>query len=208
MNYLITAMIFAFCIVLPVGVGTIKMTINGLNYGATHCFLTGLGMNVVDIGMMLLYFFGFSHLFLIKAVEIVLWIAGIIVLAYLGTKCIKNSKIMFVLSEREDSVMQSKLKSFVDGIVIAFVPSNLIFWVATFGNILTKATVSGGTPAFVISCIGLLLGFIAHGLIWSWLCNFVMKLSNAKVIHWFNNFSGVFLYCFALYFLLQLIKLF
>ena len=201
MSYLISGLIFAFCMAMPVGAGTIQMSKNGLNNGAMHTVVTGLGMNIVDTCMFVLYYFGLSFFFTIPVVKVVLWLGGVLVLGYLGFTCIKDAHVLF--DTEGNNTKQSYKKSLLDGIAISFVPSNIVFWVATFGTFLTGA-IEDSTFMFILACLGILLGFQLHNVLWGLFMHLVNKLSNMKVVYWFNILSGFILFGFSAYFAYQL----
>lgn len=194
------AMIFAFTLALPVGCGSIQMLRNGTNRGAFHCFLTGFGMNVIDIVMMALYYFGISHIFQIEAIKILLFIIGALVIGNIGLTSIKTAKQKVKIGAENKN--ENLIKSFVDGIKIALVPSSIIYWVTIYGTFLSETL--SNSSIFLTACLGILVGFFLNNIFYMTVSFMINKFANQKVVYFINIFSGTFLLGFACYFIYQL----
>lgn len=197
MQNILLAAIFSFTIALPVGAGSVLMLRNGINHGGEHAFLTGLGMNVIDIVMMTLYYFGIANIFSNHYMKMLLYLVGTFVLGKISYGCFKGANAS--IETLKDEQVQTYWDSILDGIKIALVPSSVIFWVSTFGSFIA----SSGT--FILSCIGILTGFMGCNVAYMFIATGIKKLSNNKVVYYFNIFAGCILACFSLYFLYQFI---
>lgn len=193
-------MIFSFCLALPIGAGSCIMIRNGMNRTPIHATYTGFGMNVIDICMFILYYFGLSHIFNIFGVKIALYVAGMIILGRLSYGCFKKSHID--ITEHKDGKKHSIKESLKDGIMIALVPSSIIYWSAIYGVFLSKFLYAD--HIFITACAGILMGFFINNIAYGLIVKIIHVFANDKVVRYVNYFSGTVLGGFVVYFAYQL----
>lgn len=201
MNTFLLSAMFSFGMALPIGAGSCKMIQNGLNKAPIHAFLTGTGMNVIDICMFTLYYFGLSYIFEINAVQIFVYLVGIFVLGNLAYHCFNNNKIN--LQNNISTIHAKYSDSIKDGILIALVPSSIVYWTTIYGAFLSKYLATPKT--FIIACGGILFGFFVNNWFYTLVAFTIKKFANHTIVKWVNIISGLILSGFATYFVYQLI---
>lgn len=203
MGMLLEAALFSFTLAVPVGCGSVQMLKNGTNHGSFHCFLTGTGMNAIDIVMMLLYYFGLSYIFSFDIVKIILYFVGMFIISKIGINCIKGAKKQIDIGK--DECIRSPKESLKDGIKIALVPSSIIYWVSIYGVFLSKTL--HDTSLFITTCIGILIGFFFNNIFYMFVSHIINKFANQKIVYFINIGSGTFLIGFSIYFAYQLFQI-
>lgn len=200
MEHFIQASLMSFGMGMSLGVCSVVGIKNGANNSPIHTYVTLSSAHIVDITMFLLYYVGATFIFEIKAVQIILYLLGIVLLSKIAFNNIKNAKH----SLDTEGNRQSLVKSMTDGIIAASIPSSIIFWVATVGTALVGTT--DHFPTFLLACSGIILGFQASNLIWVTVVVFINKLANSKLLYWLNILSGVILSGIVISFILQLLE--
>ena len=201
-THFLEGFLMAFALGMSLGVGSVVAIRNGTNNSPIHTMVTLMGCNIVDMCMFVLYYIGASIIFSYHYVQIGLWVIGIMLLSRMAYGNIKNAKKTLEVDRNGNK--QPIMKSVLDGVVTAVLPSTLIWWVTTVGTVLVNTT--HHFPSFLAGCVGILAGFTASNIIWTLVVLVVDKLATNKIIYWLNILSGVILFYIAFTFLLQLLE--
>ena len=200
MSHFIAGMLMSLGLGMGLGIGAIMSIRNGTNNSPIHTLVTLVGCNLVDVAMMILYYFGLAVVFSYPKIQIILYVVGTILLVKMALKNIKNAKN--VLDIHGDKKKQPLWKSALDGVGSCLFPSSLIWWVSTVGTVLVSRT--SHLPHFAVACAGILFGFQLTNITYFIIVALIDKFSSNKIIYWLNILSGCVLLYIAYTFVIQL----
>ncbi|MGN1401979.1 MAG: LysE family transporter [Bacillus sp. (in: firmicutes)] len=183
---------------LPIGTVTVEMMKQGLKNGFLHGWSVGLGAITIDISLILLIYFGFSNFFSMPLIQLLMWLAGCLFLLYLGVDSIEQAGSQFnVPGERS---IKSFGSSYLNGLLVAISPGNIIFWMGIFGAVLAN-TLSGATGTeFIVVAMGIVAGICLHDIGLMMIVSFTRKFLSETMIKRTSVIAGVLLIGFSAYF--------
>lgn len=138
---IVTFIVFGFVVALPVGPVTIEMIRVNMRSGFLSAWMIGIGGMVIDVGMILLIYFGLSTVFELDAVQTTMWFIGGAFLLHLGVQSIREDSMTL---EQTSGTRDGRFQSFLKGVVLALTPGNLMFWIGVFGTVLAAALQESG----------------------------------------------------------------
>lgn len=203
MTLFFTYLIVGLTIAMPVGAITVEMTKQGLKKGFMHGWAVGLGGMTVDAVLILLLYMGFASLLAIPMIQIPLWLIGALFLIFLGYDSIKNSDKDIVLSGEQ--VNQSFIRTYLNGLLVAVSPGNVVFWISVFGAVLSNTYDETETTSFLIVGAGILSGILLHDIGLLSIVSITRKVMSRSMIKWVSVVAGIILICFAGYFLYEFV---
>ncbi|KGR92301.1 lysine transporter LysE [Ureibacillus massiliensis 4400831 = CIP 108448 = CCUG 49529] len=203
MTLFFTYLIVGLTIAMPVGAITIEMTKQGLKKGFMHGWAVGLGGMTVDTVLILLLYMGFASVLAIPMIQIPLWLIGALFLIFLGYDSIKNSDKDIVLSGEQ--VNQSFIRTYLNGLLVAVSPGNVVFWISVFGAVLSNTYDETETTSFLIVGAGILSGILLHDIGLLSIVSITRKVMSRSMIKWVSVVAGIILICFAGYFLYEFV---
>ncbi|BDH60415.1 amino acid transporter [Lysinibacillus sp. PLM2] len=203
MTLFFTYLIVGLTIAMPVGAITVEMTKQGLKKGFMHGWAVGLGGMTVDAVLILLLYMGFASLLAIPMIQIPLWLIGAVFLIFLGYDSIKNSDKDIVLSGEQ--VNQSFIRTYLNGLLVAVSPGNVVFWISVFGAVLSNTYDETETTSFLIVGAGILSGILLHDIGLLSIVSITRKVMSRSMIKWVSVVAGIILICFAGYFLYEFV---
>lgn len=190
-----------FSIALPVGAITVEMTKQGLKNGFFHGWAVGIGGMTVDMLLIFALYMGLAKILSLSYVQIPLWIIGAGFLFMLAYDSIKNAdKDITLVGEK---VNKSLFKTYLNGLLVAISPGNLVFWVSVFGAVLADSYTQTKSASFIIAAFGILTGILLHDIGLLSIVSTTRKVMNRKMIKWTSIIAGILLFGFACYFLYE-----
>lgn len=197
----LTYVLLGLSIALPVGTVTIEMTKQGLKNGFMHGWIVGLGGMTIDLGLILFLFFGLASVLSLPIVQVVMWLLGALFLFYIGFDSIKTADHnISVAGEKSTKSLKS---SYLNGLLVAISPGNLVFWVSIFGTVLADSFDSANPYKFLMVGAGILTGILIHDLALMTIVAGTRKVLNPRYIKWVSIISGLVLIGFGLKFLYE-----
>lgn len=197
----LTYVLLGLSIALPVGTVTIEMTKQGLKNGFMHGWIVGLGGMTIDLGLILLLFFGLASVLSLPIVQVVMWLLGALFLFYIGFDSIKTADHnISVAGEKSTKSLKS---SYLNGLLVAISPGNLVFWVSIFGTVLADSFDSANPYKFLMVGAGILTGILIHDIALMTIVAGTRKVLNPIYIKWVSIISGLVLIGFGLKFLYE-----
>lgn len=191
-------------IAMPVGAITVEMTKQGLKNGFLHGWAVGLGGMTIDIVLVFALYMGLASILAMPMVQLPMWIIGAGFLFLLGYDSIKNADHDITLAG--EKVTKSFFASYINGLLVAISPGNLVFWVNVFGVVLAKSYGQGEQSSFLIIAAGVLSGILLHDLGLLTIVSVTRKAMNRKMIKTFTIVAGFLLIGFAGYFIYEFIQ--
>lgn len=197
----LTYVLLGLSIALPVGTVTIEMTKQGLKNGFMHGWIVGLGGMTIDLGLILLLFFGLASVLSLPILQVVMWLLGALFLFYIGFDSIKTADHnISVAGEKSTKSLKS---SYLNGLLVAISPGNLVFWVSIFGTVLADSFDSANPYKFLMVGAGILTGILIHDIALMTIVAGTRKVLNPIYIKWVSIISGLVLIGFGLKFLYE-----
>lgn len=191
-------------IALPVGTVTIEMIKQGLKNGFMHGWGVGLGGMTVDILLIILLHLGLATFLSIPIIQIIMWLVGSLFLLYIGYDSIKNADCD--ISNCGEKTKKSFKSSYLNGLLVAISPSNLIFWLSVFGTVLTNSYESSSSFQFFIAGTSILVGILIHDIGLMTIVAGTRRMLNTLYIKWISVIAGFILIGFSMYFLCKFIE--
>ncbi|KQL34345.1 LysE family translocator [Psychrobacillus sp. FJAT-21963] len=200
----LTYVLLGLSIALPIGTVTIEMTKQGLKNGFMHGWIVGLGGMTIDLGLILLLYFGLASVLSMPIVQITLWLVGALFLFFIGYDSIKTADHnISVAGEKSTKSLKS---SYFNGLLVAISPGNLVFWVSIFGTVLADSFDSSNTFKFLIVGAGILTGILIHDIVLMTIVAGTRKVLNPTYIKWVSILTGLVLIGFGIKFLFEFYK--
>ena len=191
MSLYVAYVLVGLAIAMPVGAITVEMTKQGLKNGFLHGWAVGLGGMTIDIVLVFALYMGLASILAMPMVQLPMWIIGAGFLFLLGYDSIKNADHDITLAG--EKVTKSFFASYLNGLLVAISPGNLVFWVNVFGVVLAKSYGQGEQTSFLIIAAGVLSGILLHDIALRVTETIVSKPMNRKCfnhlpIHRFTNY--------------------
>lgn len=198
MYVFITNFILGFILAAEFGQVSVEIFRRGINFGFKNAFLTSLGGAFADFMYLTLSVFGII-LFLNKPDFLkTLWIAGGIILFYIGLnnlkKALKTKMIKETIKTKSDG-------AFVTGFLLNFVhPLNLIWWITILSPVIIKESMARSQLSAYLSGTGIVFGVLGWWIILSVAASFWSKLLSQKHLKLISVTSSILLMGFSVWF--------
>lgn len=197
----LTNVLLGLAIALPVGTITIEMTKQGLKNGFMHGWAVGLGGMTVDVLLIALLYFGLASYLSLPILQVAMWLIGAIFLLYIGYDSIKNADHDIAAVGEKNT--KSFISSYLNGLLVAISPGNLVFWIGVFGTVLVGSFDTSNTLSFLIVAAGILTGILLHDIGLMGIVTVTRRALNKTHIKWVSVGAGVALIGFSIYFLYE-----
>ncbi len=148
-------------------------------------------------------YMGLASVLALPYIQIPMWLIGACFLALLDYDSIKNSDQDITLAG--DKPNRSFLSSYRNGLLVAFSPGNLVFWISVFGAVLSDSYDTTQPAKFLIVGAGILTGILVHDVGLLAIVAVTRKVMSQTMIKWVSIIAGFILIGFAGYFLYQFI---
>jgi threonine/homoserine/homoserine lactone efflux protein len=201
LSLFLTYLFAGLAIAMPVGAMTVEMTKQGLKKGFLHGWSVGLGGMTIDFFLIIALYLGLASILSIPYIQIPMWFIGACFLAFLGYDSIKNSNQDIALAG--DKPNKSFFSSYLNGLLIAISPGNLVFWISVFGAVLSDSYDMTQPTKFLIVGAGILAGILVHDVGLLSIVAITRKVMNQTMIKWVSIIAGFILIGFAGYFLYE-----
>jgi threonine/homoserine/homoserine lactone efflux protein len=183
----------------PLGPVSIEVIRRGLKRGFMAAFVVALGSALGDFACLLVTYLGFARFVAIPSVKMVIWVLGSLVLLFLGTKSIIESKNQNIL--QGDDVDAKGKNAFFLGFALALAnPISVVWWLGVFGVVLGDSSAEAINFASFLSNTTIILGVVLWFLFLSSFLNFGKRFINESRLRWISILAGLCLICFGLNF--------
>ncbi|AXI07769.1 LysE family translocator [Oceanobacillus sp. 143] len=195
---LFTYILLGLALSLTPGAMTVQMVKQALRNGFLSGWFVGLGGMTIDLTLITLIYYGFSHFLTHPIVETVMWLVGFVFLLILGIDSLKESNTPVDFSGTAPK--KSLVKAFTSGFFIAISPANIVFWIGIFGPLLVSSLSNNHGPHFGIVAIGILLGILIHDIGLMSVIHYTRRFLNQTIMKWVSIIAAVLLIGFSIYF--------
>jgi len=180
----LSSVILGLSVAIPVGPITIEMIRQGLKKGFFHGWSVGLGGMTVDVLLMVVLYCGASALMTTPLIQQAMWIVGAAFLFYVGYVSIKEASVIRV--GEEGAAPKTRLSSYVNGVLVAVSPGNIVFWLSVFGTLLADKLGGSEQDRFLTMAIGVICGIAIHDIALMLLVTYARRLIDGK---WMKRIS-------------------
>ncbi|EPY05332.1 hypothetical protein PAALTS15_20598 [Paenibacillus alvei TS-15] len=203
MNLFFTYLLAGLAVAMPVGAMTVEMTKQGMKKGFMHGWAVGLGGMTIDFLLIVALYMGLASVLAIPFIQIPMWLIGACFLIYLGYDSIKNSDQGITLAG--DKPNTSFFSSYLNGLLVAISPGNLVFWISVFGAVLSDSYDTTQPTKFLIVGAGILAGILLHDVGLLAIVAVTRRVMSRTMIKRMSIVAGLILFGFAGYFLYEFI---
>jgi threonine/homoserine/homoserine lactone efflux protein len=203
LNLFFTYLLAGLAVAMPVGAMTVEMTKQGMKKGFMHGWAVGLGGMTIDFLLIVALYMGLASVLAIPFIQIPMWLIGACFLIYLGYDSIKNSDQGITLAG--DKPNTSFFSSYLNGLLVAISPGNLVFWISVFGAVLSDSYDTTQPTKFLIVGAGILAGILLHDVGLLAIVAVTRRVMSRTMIKRMSIVAGLILFGFAGYFLYEFI---
>jgi len=184
----------------PIGPINVEIVRRGLFGGFRHGWLVGLGAVTVDTLYCLLVVTGLAPVADSAALRAPLFLAGAVVLLYLGAASLRAARRETVAETRS----ASPRRSFVTGMLMAAAnPLGIVYWLSVGAAMIASAVTRGGEHAASLLIGGVFTGVICWVTLLSTMTQLGRRFVSPRVMCWITGLSGAALMLFGCYFAVQ-----
>ncbi|RDW16174.1 LysE family translocator [Oceanobacillus chungangensis] len=195
---LFTYILLGLALSLTPGAMTVQMVKQALRNGFLSGWFVGLGGMTIDLTLITLIYFGFSHFLTHPIVETVMWLVGFVFLLILGIDSLKESGKPVDFSGTAPK--RSLLKAFSSGFFMAISPANIVFWVGIFGPLLVSSLNNVNGVHFSVVAAGILVGILIHDIGLMSIIHYTRRFVNQMILKWVSIIAAILLFGFSIYF--------
>lgn len=161
----------------PVGPISIAQIKAGLKNGFWNAWFLGLGAMSTDVIFMLLIYYGATSFLTTPLAKLILWIAGFILLLYLGYESIREARSTVQITD-SDAKKEHVGSSFLSGFLLALSnPLNIVFWIGIYGSVMASTMDVIGKQDTLLYSSAIIVGI----LIWDLFVAIVTHVSRKAV---------------------------
>jgi threonine/homoserine/homoserine lactone efflux protein len=182
----------------PAGVAVIQ---NGLRYGFSRAFLTGLGVTLADAVFLLIVFLGLSPILQWTWVRIGIWCIGAGVLLFLGFRSLRGSRAS--IDFEVDAPAPARNPLLVGFLVNASNPISVVWWAGVFGALLNETVGTVPRNQALLSSATILIGILGWHSIMALLTHWGRRFLSERAMRIIDLLAGLALIIFGLRFLYQ-----
>ncbi|WP_085994129.1 LysE family translocator [Oceanobacillus senegalensis] len=194
----ITYFLLGLVISITPGAMTVQMVNQALRKGFLSGWFVGLGGMTIDLTLIVLVYFGFSHFLAHPMVELIMWLIGSIFLLIIGIDSLKESKNKVDFSKATPK--KSLAKAFTSGFLMAVSPGNIVFWIGIFGPLIISSINGANQAHFAVVALGILLGILVHDIGLMSIVHFSRRFLNQTVLRWSAIVAAIILFGLSAYF--------
>lgn len=188
----------------PIGPINIEIVRRGLRDGFLNGWLTGLGALSADTIYAMIIVLGLAQFAENESVRIVLFIAGAMMMFYIGYQSIRTS----LHETAVDTSPAPRGRSYVTGFLMAALnPFGIVYWLTVGAGLTADAVTRFGDGAAPILVVGVTIGILSWVTVISVIAQVSRRFVTGKAMQWITGISGVLLLGYALWFLLSAYRL-
>lgn len=203
MQMALQGIIIGLTLAAPIGPVNIEIVRRGLRGGFLAGWLVGIGAVSADTLYCLLVLAGLAPLAQHTVVQIILWTAGAIFLAYLGYSSLRAALAKQALLTPEAGALAGR--SYRTGLLMALAnPMSIGFWVSIGGGLLASAASQADTAGHIAIVAGVIGGVVLWVTTLSLLVLGGRRFITDRVFRLVNVAGGLLLFGFAGWFVVQL----
>ena len=184
----------------PIGPINIEIIRRGLHGGFVSGWLVGAGALSADTLYCALIVSGLTPLADSAALRAPLFLAGALVLAYLGLVSVRGA----VADTAVAAAQPSHRRSYVTGFLMATAsPVGIVYWLSIGGALVASAVERAGAEGAPLLVGGVCLGILCWVTVLSLLTHGGRRYVSGSVLRWLTGLGGLMLVAFALTFAVQ-----
>lgn len=186
----------------PIGPINIEIIRRGIRDGFMHGWMTGLGALTADAFYALVAVTGFASFANNDSVRLVLYLAGGLMLGYVGWSSVKTA-LRGLEGDPSDTV-KPRGRSYVTGFLMAaFNPMGIVYWLTVGAGLAADAVSRVGQSGAPVLVIGVMLGILAWVSTLSIIAQASRRFVTGNGMRWVTGVSGIVIIGFSLFFFWQ-----
>lgn len=190
----------------PIGPINIEIILRSIRSGFRSGWYLGLGALSADTVYAALVVSGLTPLADRPGVRVPLFLAGALMLGYVGWGSVRKAVKGGAVDVRSD-VMSSGRKSYVTGFLMAaFNPMGIVYWLSVGAGLVADAVNRVGTVGAPVLVAGVFLGILCWVTSLSVLAQVSQRFVTGEGMRWITGASGVIVMGFGVWFLQQAIS--
>jgi threonine/homoserine/homoserine lactone efflux protein len=186
----------------PIGPINIEIIRRGIRDGAMHGWMVGLGALSVDTVFAMVIVSGFASFADSEGVRLVLFLAGGVMLGWVGWGSMKTA--LRGLEGSPSDKVKPRGRSYITGVLMAaFNPMGIVYWLTVGAGLAADAVSRVGQSGAPVLVLGVMLGIFA----WISTLTIIAQVSRRFVtgngMRWVTGVSGGIIMAFSLFFFWQ-----
>lgn len=186
----------------PIGPINVEIIRRGIRDGFVHGWMIGLGALTADAFYALVAVTGFASFADNEVVRLVLYLAGGVMLGYVGWGSVRTA--LRGLEGTPDEKVRPRGRSYLTGFLMAaFNPMGIIYWLTVGAGLAADAVDRVGQSGAPVLVLGVMLGILA----WVSTLSIIAQISRRFVagagMRWVTGVSGTIIIGFSLWFFWQ-----
>jgi L-lysine exporter family protein LysE/ArgO len=188
----------------PIGPINIEIIRRGLLQGSRAGWLVGLGALTADTLFATLIVSGITQVADRPALRIPLYVAGALMLAYIGTMSLRQA-LGGPIELR--GAVQARSRAYLTGFLMAALnPMGIVYWLSVGSALVAEAVAQVGRAGSPVLVGGVFCGIFCWVTLLAILVHFGRRFVNERVMRWITGLSGMVLIGFGGWFALQAIR--
>lgn len=200
---IVYGMVVGVVLAAPIGPINIEIVVRGVRDGFRSGWLLGLGALTADTLYATLVVSGLTPLADQPALRIPLFLAGAIMLGYVGWGSVRRA-LHGELVDADSGTELASGKSYVTGFLLAaFNPMGIVYWLSVGAGLVADAVNRVGTIGAPVLVAGVFLGILCWVTVISLVAQVSRRFVTGAGMRWVTGVSGAIVMAFGLWFLWQ-----
>lgn len=202
---LVYGMTIGVALAAPIGPINIEIIKRGIRNGYIQGWLVGLGALSADTLYAALIVSGLTSLADSPALRVPLFLAGTVMLCWVGANSVR---VALYGGELSDGAASGGRASYLTGLLMAvFNPMGIVYWLSVGGALVADAVERVGTAGAPLLVGGVFAGIFLWVTFLSWLAQVARRFVTGRGMLWITGIGGVALIGFGLWFLYQALRI-
>jgi len=200
LGVIVSGMGIGVALAAPIGPINIEIIRRGLQGGFVRGWLVGLGAVTADTLYCAIVMTGMAPFVTNIWLQIPLFVAGAIVLGYLGYGGLRAA----IANTATTAAPPSSRQSYVTGLAMAATnPMGIVYWLSIGSALVASAVEQSGQAAAPALLLGVFSGIVGWVTVLSLMTLGGRRFVSPQVMRWFTGLSGALLIGFAVWFAIQ-----
>lgn len=190
----------------PIGPINIEIIRRGIRDGFMHGWLVGLGALTADTVYAMVIVSGLASFAGNEGVRVVLYIAGGVMLTWVGWSSVKTA--LRGLEGSPDDKPKPRGRSYLTGLLMAaFNPMGIVYWLTVGAGLAADAVDRVGQSGAPVLVIGVMVGIFLWVLSLSVIAQVSRRFVTGHGMRWVTGVSGAIIIAFGVFFFVQAARL-
>lgn len=190
----------------PIGPINIEIIRRGIRDGFLHGWLVGLGALTADTVYAMVIVSGLASFAGNEGVRVVLYIAGGVMLTWVGWSSVKTA--LRGLEGSPDDKPKPRGRSYLTGLLMAaFNPMGIVYWLTVGAGLAADAVDRVGQSGAPVLVIGVMVGIFLWVLSLSVIAQVSRRFVTGHGMRWVTGVSGAIIIAFGVFFFVQAARL-